>query len=87
METLSQDYYKPVSELNDKELYFTTKFIPTLDMIDNQNMGKMRVMTQELVTTVFSDGWTTVDHHPILIVNVIKTKVAPAIIFGEKKRP
>ncbi len=26
-------------------------------------------MTEELGTAVFSDGWTTVDHHPI--VNVI----------------
>ena len=50
--------------------YFTTKLIPTLDkLIDDQNMGKMRAMAQELVTAVFSDGWTAVDHHPI--VNVI----------------
>ena len=50
--------------------YFTTKLIPTLDkLIDDQNMGKMRAMTQELVAAVFSDGWTAVDHHPI--VNVI----------------
>ena len=33
----------------------------------------MRVMTQELVTSVFSDGWTDVDHHPI--VNVIMVSV------------
>ena len=46
---------------------FTTKIIPTLDeLIDNQNMGKMRVMTQEMDVTVFSDGWTVVDHHPIV---------------------
>ena len=29
----------------------------------------MRAMAQELTTTVFSDGWTDVDHH--VIVNVI----------------
>ena len=50
--------------------YFTTKLVPTLDkLIDDQNMGKMRAMSQELTTAVFSDGWTVVDHHPI--VNVI----------------
>ena len=50
--------------------YFTTKLIPTLDkLIDDQNMGKMRAMTPELASAVFIDGWTTVDHHPI--VNVI----------------
>ena len=49
---------------------FTTKLIPILDkLIDNQNMGKMRVMTPDLAAAVFSDGWTTEDHHPI--VNVI----------------
>jgi hypothetical protein len=32
-------------------------------------MGKMREMTEELVVTVFRDGWTTVNHHPI--VNII----------------
>ena len=50
--------------------YFTTNLIPTLDkLIDDQNMGKMRDMSEDLVTAVFNDGWTTVDHHPI--VNVI----------------
>ena len=50
--------------------YFTTKLIPTLDkLIDDQNMGKMRAMAQEMDAAVFSDGWTDVDHHPI--VNVI----------------
>ena len=39
--------------------YFTTKLIPTLDkLIDDQNMGKMRTMAQELAAAVFSDGWT-----------------------------
>jgi hypothetical protein len=32
-------------------------------------MGKMREMTHDLVTVVFSDGWTVVNHHPI--VNII----------------
>ena len=46
--------------------YFTTKLIPTLDkLIDDQNMGKMRAMAQELAAAVFSDGWTAVDHHPM----------------------
>ena len=50
--------------------FFTTKLIPKLDkFIDNKNMGKIREMTQELSVTVFSDGWTTVNHHPI--VNII----------------
>ena len=50
--------------------YFTTNLIPTLDkLIDDQNMGKMRAMSHELTAAVFSDGWTVVDHHPI--VNVI----------------
>ncbi len=34
--------------------------------IDNHNMGKMRAMAQELASAVFSDGWTAVDHHPIV---------------------
>jgi hypothetical protein len=47
--------------------FFTTKVIPKLDkLIDDKNMGKMRDMTEELATAVFSDGWTTVDHHPIV---------------------
>ena len=50
--------------------FFTTKLIPKLDkLIDDKNMGKMRDMTEELTTAVFSDGWTAVDHHPI--VNII----------------
>ena len=50
--------------------FFTTKLIPKLDkFIDNKNMGKIREMTQELVVAVFSDGWTGVNHHPI--VNII----------------
>ena len=32
-------------------------------------MGKMRAMTQDLAAAVFSDGWTAVNHHPI--VNII----------------
>ena len=49
--------------------FFTTKLIPKLDeFIDNKNMGKMREMTQ-VATAVFSDGWTDVNHHPI--VNII----------------
>ena len=50
--------------------FFTTKLIPKLDeFIDNKNMGKMREMTQELAQSVFIDGWTDVNHHPI--VNII----------------
>ncbi len=29
-------------------------------------MDKMREMDQELEDAVFIDGWTTVDHHPIV---------------------
>jgi hypothetical protein len=48
----------------------TTKFIPNLDhLIDDKNMGKMREMTRDLTTVVFIDGWTDVNHHPI--VNII----------------
>jgi hypothetical protein len=50
--------------------YFTTKLIPKLDkFIDGKNMGKMREMAEELAAAVFSDGWTAVNHHPI--VNII----------------
>ena len=50
--------------------FFTTKLIPKFDkFIDGKNMGKMRVMTRDLVPTVFSHGWTDVNHHPI--VNII----------------
>ena len=50
--------------------YFTTKLIPKLDkFIDGKNMGKMRGMAEELAAAVFSDGWTAVNHHPI--VNII----------------
>ncbi len=53
--------------------YFTTKLIPKLEkFIDGKNMGKMREMTEELVGAVFSDGWTTVNHHPI--VNIIMNR-------------
>jgi hypothetical protein len=38
-------------------------------LIDDKNMGKMREMTRDLVATVFNDGWTVVNHHPI--VNII----------------
>ena len=49
---------------------FTTKLIPKLDkFIDNKNMGKIREMTQDLTSEVFNDGWTDVNHHPI--VNII----------------
>ena len=34
--------------------------------IDDKNMGKMRAMTQDLTTSVFNDGWTTVKHNPIV---------------------
>ena len=71
--------------------YFTTKLIPTLDkLIDNQNMGKMRSMVQDLAETVFSDGWTVVDHHPI--VNVIMVSllytlfVLPLTLWDRRKR-
>jgi hypothetical protein len=33
-------------------------------------MGKMRVMTPELGTVMFSDGLTTVNHHPIVNINM-----------------
>ena len=50
--------------------FFTTKLIPKLDkLIDDKNMGKMRAMTQDLAVAVFSDGWTALNHHPI--VNII----------------
>ncbi len=29
-------------------------------------MGKMREMTEELTVSLFSDGWTVVNHHPII---------------------
>jgi hypothetical protein len=38
-------------------------------LIDDKNMGKMREMTRDLTTAMFSDGWTVVNHHPI--VNII----------------
>jgi hypothetical protein len=47
--------------------FFTTKLIPKLDkFIDDKNMDKMREMTQELAGVVFNDGWTVLDHHPIV---------------------
>jgi hypothetical protein len=50
--------------------FFTTKLIPKLDkLIDEKNMGKVRVMARDLAAAVFSDGWTDVNHHPI--VNII----------------
>ena len=50
--------------------FFTTKLIPKLDkFIDGKNMGKIRAMTKDLATVVFIDGWTVVNHHPI--VNII----------------
>ena len=50
--------------------FFTTKLIPKVDkLIDDKNMGKMRSIPQDLTVTVFSDGWTDVNHHPI--VNII----------------
>jgi hypothetical protein len=50
--------------------FFTTKLIPKLDKsIDDKNMEKMRKMTSDVVATVFSDGWTDMNHHPI--VNII----------------
>ncbi len=50
--------------------FFTTKVIPRLDkLIEDKNMGKMREMVRDLVAAVFRDGWTTVNHHPI--VNII----------------
>ena len=49
---------------------FTTKLTPKLDkFIDDKNMVLMREMTQDLTETVLSDGWITVNHHPI--VNII----------------
>jgi hypothetical protein len=50
--------------------YSTTKLIPKLDkFIDGKNIGKMREMMEELTVAVFNDGWTDVNHHPI--VNII----------------
>jgi hypothetical protein len=50
--------------------FFTTKRIPKLDhLIDDKYMGKMREMTRDLTVVVFRDGWTDVNHHPI--VNII----------------
>ena len=50
--------------------FFTTKLIPKLDkLIDEKNMCKMREMTRDLTVTVFNNGWTVVNHHPI--VNII----------------
>jgi hypothetical protein len=50
--------------------FFTTKLIPKLDkLIDEKNMGKMRKLTGDMTTVVFNDGWTDVNHHPI--VNII----------------
>ncbi len=50
--------------------FFTTTLIPRLDkLIDDKNMGKMRQITQP-DRNVFSDGWTAVNHHPI-VVNII----------------
>ena len=50
--------------------FFTTKLIPRFDkLIDDKNMGKMRQITQP-DRNVFSDGWTAVNHHPI-VVNII----------------
>jgi hypothetical protein len=37
--------------------FFTTKLIPKLEhLIDDKNMGKMREITRDLTTVVFSDG-------------------------------
>ena len=46
-------------------------------------------MTQELTTVVFSDGWTTVDHHPIvtvIMVSVLYTlRVLPLTLWDRTK--
>jgi hypothetical protein len=57
--------------------FFTTKLIPKLDkLIEEKNMGKMREMTRDLTAVVFSDGWTTVNHHPIVnIMGVISFRL------------
>ncbi len=50
--------------------FFTTKLIPKLDkLVGDKKMGKMREMARDLTVAVFSDGWTDVNHHPI--VNII----------------
>jgi hypothetical protein len=49
--------------------FFTTKLIPKLDHLIDDKKGKMREMTCDLTAVVFNDGWTTVNHHPI--VNII----------------
>ncbi len=59
-------------------------------LIDDKNMGKMREMARDLSVVVFSDGWTTVNHHPI--VNIIMgvrslhTLRASIDTMGQEKR-
>ena len=70
--------------------FFTTKLIPKLDkFIDNKNMGKIREMTQGLPPTVFIHGWTAVNHHPIVDINMgvrsLHTLRASIDTMGEEK--
>jgi hypothetical protein len=70
--------------------YFTTKLVPKLDkFIDDKNMHKMREMTQEMSVTVFRDGWTVVNHHPIVNITMgarsLYTLRASIETMGEEK--
>ena len=52
-------------------------------------MGKMREMSEELAGAVFSDGWTTVNHHPIVNISMgvrsLHTLRASIDTMGEQK--
>jgi len=54
-----------------------------------ENMGKMREMSEELAGAVFSDGWTTVNHHPIVNISMgvrsLHTLRASIDTMGEQK--
>jgi hypothetical protein len=72
---LSEDYYTPVAEMGTnhevcKAVLMTEECGQNYKLIDDKNMGKMREMTRDLTTTVFSDGWTTVNHRPIVNINM-----------------
>jgi hypothetical protein len=60
----------PLSFFDNKEVRKTVHM--TAECGDNY-MGKMREMVEEVAAVVFSDGWTTVNHHPI--VNIIMVSV------------
>ena len=52
-------------------------------------MGKIREMSEELAVVVFGDGWTTVNHHPIvniiMSVRSLHTLRASIDTMGEEK--